>query len=648
MTDQFDETFLAVQSVLVGEYSLERELGRGGMGIVYLAREVSLDRLVAIKVLPPHLGANPDLRQRFLREAQTAARLSHPNIVPIFRVGEAGEFVYFAMAYVEGETLTERVRTKGPLTPVEGARILREAAWALAYAHARNIVHRDVKPDNILLERGTLRAMLTDFGIAHVETPSPLTDAGLVMGTAQYMSPEQAAGERVDGRSDLYSLGIVAHFMLAGKVPFDEKSVAALLAKHLTQPAPPLTSVAPGVPRKLGEAIDHCLAKSPEQRFHSGEALAEALTVATEPTREVPAPIRVWLTKSQQNRGARAFFAVYLSLATIGLAVESPWFGVMPIVIIAAGLGIPALWRTRRVLKAGYSLEDLRAALRIYWAQRQEEAAYEVSETSAVTSRVAFAISGIGMITAAGAYAFGTPGPLREGLIGGALVIGAITGGLGLVDLLMRPFRGRVGWMSLKFWNGRWAEKFVALAKTGLKRVAVAPATPQLTEIALGRATDALFQALPSALRRDLKELPDTVRRLETDARKLRDQIDVLERQLATFAPEDRMSSSRSIAASAPQDRSIADSRARVAAELSSTRAAARTRLADTVAALENLRLGLLRLQMGSAPVESVTATIQAALRVADDVRRVGAAEAEVEAALRIGTSPPMPGNSRG
>src|SRR5688500_864568 len=188
MADEFDEIFLAVQSVLVSEYSLERELGSGRMGIVYLAREVSLDRLVALQVLPPQLRINPDLRQRFLREAHTAARLSHPNIVPIFRVGEAGEFVYFAMAYVEGETLTQRVRTKGPLTPVEGVRILREAAWALAYAHARNIVHRDVKPDNILLERGTQRALLTDFGIAHVETPSPLTDAGLVMGTAHYMS----------------------------------------------------------------------------------------------------------------------------------------------------------------------------------------------------------------------------------------------------------------------------------------------------------------------------------------------------------------------------------------------------------------------------------------------------------------------------
>jgi serine/threonine-protein kinase len=137
MPTPVDEIFLAVQSALVGEYSLEHELGRGGMGVVYLAREVALDRLVAIKVLPPALAEQEDLRTRFLRESQTAARLSHPNIVPIFRVGEAHTFVYFAMAYVEGETLTERIRAKGPLSPVEGLRVLREAAWALAYAHAR-------------------------------------------------------------------------------------------------------------------------------------------------------------------------------------------------------------------------------------------------------------------------------------------------------------------------------------------------------------------------------------------------------------------------------------------------------------------------------------------------------------------------------
>src|SRR5690606_6390376 len=187
--------FLELQAALAGEYSLQRELGRGGMGIVYLARDVQLDRDVAIKVLPSHL-ADAESRERFLREARTAAGLSHPHIVPIHRVGEAGGFVFFVMSYVDGETLGERLRTRGPLPPDDASRVLREVAWALAYAHGRGIVHRDVKPDNILLEAGTGRAMVTDFGIAHGGAhAADTTAAGRIMGTAHFMSPEQASGE---------------------------------------------------------------------------------------------------------------------------------------------------------------------------------------------------------------------------------------------------------------------------------------------------------------------------------------------------------------------------------------------------------------------------------------------------------------------
>src|SRR5688500_15425252 len=158
--------FLDLQAAVAGEYSLQRELGRGGMGIVYLARDVQLDRDVAIKVLPNDLAHTPAARERFLREARMAAGLSHPHIVPIHRVAEMGGFVFFVMSYVEGETLGERIRARGPLPPADATRIMREVAWALAYAHGRGIVHRDVKPDNIMLEARTGRALVTDFGTA--------------------------------------------------------------------------------------------------------------------------------------------------------------------------------------------------------------------------------------------------------------------------------------------------------------------------------------------------------------------------------------------------------------------------------------------------------------------------------------------------
>jgi serine/threonine-protein kinase len=250
-----DADFVLLQQALHGEYALERELGRGGMGIVYLARELALDRPVALKVLPPALAARDDVRERFLREARTAAQLSHPNVVPIFRAEERGGFAFFAMAFVDGETLGQRVRRSGPLAPPAAAKILREVAWALGYAHSRGIVHRDIKPDNILLDRDSGRALVTDFGIAHLaKDASSLTEAGLVLGSAHFMSPEQASGENMDGRSDLYSLGVTAWFALTGRLPFDAESVQAIMAQQITRPPPPLDVA--GAPPSLCGAIE--------------------------------------------------------------------------------------------------------------------------------------------------------------------------------------------------------------------------------------------------------------------------------------------------------------------------------------------------------------------------------------------------------
>src|SRR3954452_11668350 len=201
------------------------------------------------------------------------------------------------MAYIDGETLAQRIAQRGPIAPHEATRVLREVSWALAYAHAQGVVHRDVKPANILLERGTGRAMVTDFGIARIVQTAGETAVGEVVGTPEYMSPEQAAAEPVDGRSDLYSLGIVGFFMLTGHVPFSAPTSHALLMQHLTKPAPPVASVARGVPRALGQAIDRCLEKEPGRRFENGEALADALAPELDRQAEVPVPVRVFLDR---------------------------------------------------------------------------------------------------------------------------------------------------------------------------------------------------------------------------------------------------------------------------------------------------------------------------------------------------------------
>lgn len=191
------DPYLALQDALKGRYSLERELGRGGMGIVYLAHEVALDRPVALKLLPPALAAQPELRERFLREARTAAKLSHPYIVPIFAVDRMNEFVFSAMAYVEGETLGQRIRSLGPLPAPEAARVLRDVAWAVGYAHAQGVIHRDLKADNILLEQGSGRALVTDFGIAQVRSNPRTSDRRYVVGHRRVHEPR--AGERRGG-----------------------------------------------------------------------------------------------------------------------------------------------------------------------------------------------------------------------------------------------------------------------------------------------------------------------------------------------------------------------------------------------------------------------------------------------------------------
>ncbi|HEX4936262.1 MAG TPA: serine/threonine-protein kinase, partial [Gemmatimonadaceae bacterium] len=285
--------FLALQRALIGRFSLVRELGRGGMGIVFLARDVSLDRNVAIKLLPPQLAALPNYRQRFLREARLAAALSHPHIVPIHLVDEVDDLVFFVMGFIDGETLGERVRRRGPLPPDEVARIVQQVAWGLAHAHARGVVHRDVKPDNILIERESGRAVVTDFGIAGAGGSTTPAE-GVPLGTPLYLSPEQAAGSIGDARSDLFALGVTAWFALTGAHPHPESPLPALLVRKSTTAAPSIRTARTGLVPALADAIDRALALRPEDRWPDAESLARALE-AGGARRSVPPRVRAFV-----------------------------------------------------------------------------------------------------------------------------------------------------------------------------------------------------------------------------------------------------------------------------------------------------------------------------------------------------------------
>ena len=609
-----DVEFIALQEALAGEYSIERELGRGGMGIVYLAREVQLDRLVAIKVLPSTLAAQEGLKERFLREARMAAGLSHPHIVPIHRVGETRGFVFFVMAYVSGDTLGARLRQRGPLSPDAAARMLREVAWALAYAHGRGIVHRDVKPDNILLEADSGRALVTDFGIARAATEEEITDPGRLMGTAHFMSPEQASGETVDGRSDLYSLGVVGFLALSGRVPFDAPSPAALLLRHVHEPAPSLTNMASGVPPRLADVVDRCLAKRPADRFASGEDLADALTTMWAPRRQMPMPLRLW---AQQRDPMRIVYFAWSTLFTLGTISEvgRPG-GDWPITLAFALLPIipSALFHARkaqRALDAGYTLSDLRATLKEWIAQRREELKFEHPEHPSLGGRVLRAVAW-GAAAVIGLFAF-TPLRLPVFMVGAvniaravglALVMTALAGAAGAnafgVPLVGRTLRRKLeGGLRSLFWNSKVGVLFARLLAP--KHVAIAAeGAYRPTEVALSLAADELFDALPKAYRQQLASLPATVRELETHAADARRRLDEL-----------------------------------TSAEL---REKAKQELSEAVTMLEAIRLDLLRLHGGAMDLAPLTSVLERAQQLGDELQALNEGQRILDAELGIST----------
>jgi serine/threonine protein kinase len=271
------EALLAsVRRALAADYDVEREVGRGGMAVVFKGREKELERTVALKVLPPDLAPVSSIADRFKREARLAASLDHPNIIPVYRVGYTGGVLYMAMKYIDGRALDGLVASQGPLPLPVVLTVLRATARAMAYAHEHGIVHRDIKGANILIDRNG-RVIVSDFGIARAMESAALTATGLMIGTPHYMSPEQCAGKQAGVQADQYALGIVAYQLLTGAVPFDGESLPEILQQHCFTPAPDPSIARPDSPAVLTAIVQRLLAKEPEQRFGSTADLVAAL-----------------------------------------------------------------------------------------------------------------------------------------------------------------------------------------------------------------------------------------------------------------------------------------------------------------------------------------------------------------------------------
>ncbi len=617
--------FLDFQAALAGEYSLQREIGRGGMGIVYLARDVRLDRDVAIKVLPGDLAHTPEARERFLREARTAAGLSHPNIVPIHRVGEAGGFVFFVMSYVEGETLGERLRTRGPLPPAEAARVLREVAWALAYAHGRGIVHRDVKPDNILLEANTGRALVTDFGIAHGgKDPAPATEPGIIAGTVHFMSPEQAAGLPVDGRSDIYALGVVGYLTVSGRLPFETSNVPALLVRQATEAAPSVAGAAPGLSSALAGAIDCCLARDADSRFASAEELAAAL-VPEPPRPPLPTTLRSWLTARNPLLVPYLGWSAGLSVVTLGNVYAnatgnrgSSWWDVVVLGTATAAPLLPIVGyqinQARRQFRAGHTLADLRAALEVARRERAEsEALARADEESAATHRI-LRDATVGSATwLAVTFGFVVHGTLHENQASilwflaplfSTMALGATSNALGVRFI---PDRIREWWQTGirdRLWNSRAGEWLARRLGAPERSQLAGTSAFRATEAALGVAAAELYAALPKAYREQLGDLPAVVEALEAKAAEARAELSAVAALVPSGAEGGEL--------------------------LAARRAKAEEQLSTSVAALEAVRLDLLRLHGGRSDLTSLTTLVGAARELDEDLGRLVEAQREV------------------
>jgi serine/threonine-protein kinase len=413
----------------------------------------------------------------------------------VYAVEDEGDLLAYAMGFVEGQSLAERVQCGGPLSTREAVRLLQDVAYALAYAHGRGVVHRDIKPDNIMLERATGRALVMDFGVARaIAAPvvaDGLTRVGEIVGTPEYMSPEQATGDRIDGRSDLYSLALSAYFALTGAQPMGAESTGKVLARQLTEVPPPMASVRPDLPAALAEAIDRCLAKDPAARFASAEALVEALDAAKLVAADVPVPIRLFVQEAGTMSMVLVFIAVLIygmnsgdrQDADVGLIVAVTLFGVLVARVMQT------FTEARRLALAGFTPADVQRGMVSILAERgQRRIALRADPVTRRARRRTFIIGCVFLAAApaAGVWALSFRTMVRPNYykvmpIGTVLIFSAaIMLGVSTVLLSRSPFRMPVGERLFRLiWLGPIGRGFTRVAGRGVKPIVTAAATPR-------------------------------------------------------------------------------------------------------------------------------------------------------------------------
>lgn len=614
------------------------------MGIVYLAQDVALLRPVAIKVLAPDLSRRPEIRERFLREARTVAALSHPNIVPIHAVEQHGDLLFFVMSFVEGESLRERVQRSGPLSAAEVTTMTRDIAWALGYAHGRGIVHRDVKPDNILIDRASGRVMLTDFGIARRQTDQTLSEVGELVGTLQYMSPEQASDESVDGRADLYSLGLTALFALSGEPPIRGGSAAALLRQVLDGPPIAVDAVAPAAPDRLKSALGQLVLRDPASRPVSGEAVAQALDATVE--KPIAAALRSAVDTARASgnmMGVASTFLIPIVLSAFDTAPSQYilWAAALP--VLAAMTGWYSIqYRLHALAREGFRFDEIERAVAVAQRELREVALGDalrevenVRRSQRTARRDVILWAGLGTMTVVmGSISLGSvhlaQTPFEKAMkflltAGGLLPAdfllvkmmpwlagGVAIGGIGLILRWARrelleiragyradaTVRKQTHWITrldparilvsrLARWTFTRAQK--AAQAEGKSLRADAPPVARSETIAVAHISDAL-QLLPPLIQHRLGDVLGLVESLQRKGELLRKRRSAAEAGLATAAPGHP-----------------------VHAEFAALRDNLARRIADVNAALESIRLDLLRAAAGAADEVTISTDLEKA-----------------------------------